>query len=43
MNDVIKIGIGNNQRIQFDKLEKDFSFIVNGNVHIKRALLLFIF
>ena len=28
-----KIGIGKIQRIQFDKLQKDFSFIVNGKIY----------
>ena len=33
MNPFAKIGIDNIQRIQFDKFEKDFSFIVNGQVY----------
>ena len=33
MNDISKIGIENIQRIPFDKLEKDFAFIVNGQIY----------
>ena len=33
MNDGTTIGIDNFQRIQFDKFEKDFSFIVNGKIY----------
>ena len=32
-HDMKKIGIGKIQRIQFDKLQKDFSFIVNGKIY----------
>ena len=33
MKETGKIGIDNIQRIQFDKLEKNFSFIVNGKIY----------
>ena len=33
MNEVVKIGFENIERIQFDKLEKDFSFIVNDQIY----------
>ena len=33
MNDFVKIGVENIERIQFDKFEKDFSFIVNGKIY----------
>ena len=33
MKDIAKIGANNIQRVHFDKFEKDFSFIVNGEVY----------
>ena len=33
MSGAVKIGMKNLQRIQFDKFEKDFSFIVNGKIY----------
>ena len=33
MSEFTKIGIGNVQRIQFDKFEKAFSFIVNSKIY----------
>ena len=39
MNEIRKIDIENIQRIDFDKFEKDFSFIVNGQVYQTNSII----
>ena len=43
MNSETRFGIENIQKIKFDKLDKDFSFLVNGKIYLKQVQSLHVF